>query len=353
LAHQRDNQAMELTLTRPDDWHVHLRDEAALRAVVPYTAKQFRRALIMPNLRPPITTTQQAKSYRARIMAALPTDTDFEPWMTLYLTDNTAPDEIDRAVASGIVIGVKLYPAGATTNSDHGVTDLALCMATLERMQALGLPLLVHGEVTDKSVDVFDREAVFLDQIMIPLRRQLPELKVVFEHITTREAAQYVRDADGKIGATITPQHLLYSRNAIFSGGLRPNLYCLPVLKREIHREALVEAATSGNPRFFLGTDTAPHAMQFKEHAAVCAAGCFTGLHAMELYASAFEAAGALDRLEAFASFHGADFYGVPRNIGKVSLRRESWTIPESVPFLDSPLMPMAAGESLQWRFVG
>ncbi len=343
-----------LSLTQPDDWHVHFRDGDALKAVAPYTARQFRRAVVMPNLKPPVTTVAAALAYHDRILAAVaastPAASDFEPLMTLYLTDNLPPDEIDRAVdAAGKIIGLKLYPAGATTNSDFGVSDIRKCYATLERMQRLDLPLLVHGEVTDKSVDVFDREAVFIDQVMIPLRRDFPELRVVFEHITTREAAHYVRDAEGRVGATITPQHLLYNRNAIFSGGLRPHYYCLPVLKREPHRIALVEAATSGNPRFFLGTDTAPHARHLKEHASSCA-GCFSGLHAMELYAHAFEQAGALDKLEAFASFHGPDFYGRPRNTGRIVLKRESWVIPDEVPFLESPLVPLAAGESLGWR---
>lgn len=306
-----------LTLARPDDWHLHVRDGAMLAAVLPHTARQFGRAIIMPNLKPPVTTTAQAQAYRERILAAVPAGMTFEPLMTLYLTDNTPADEIRRARESGCVHGVKLYPAGATTNSDAGVTDLlGKCAKTLEAMQEVGMPLLVHGEVTDPSIDLFDREKVFIDRVMEPLRRALPGLKVVFEHITTKDAADYVRDADaasGRIGATITAHHLLYNRNAMFFGGIRPHYYCLPVLKRETHRIALVEAATSGNPRFFLGTDSAPHAKGAKEAACGCA-GCYTALHALELYAEAFDQAGALDKLEGFASFFGADFYGLPRS---------------------------------------
>ena len=340
-----------LTLLRPDDWHLHLRDGEALRAVLPHTARQFARAVVMPNLKPPVTTTEMAAAYRQRIIAALPEGASFEPLMVLYLTDNTKPDEIHRAVDSGIVHGVKLYPAGATTNSDAGVTDIRRCMATLEAMQKLGLPLQIHGEVTDGEIDVFDREAVFIDRILQPLRRDLPELRVIFEHITTREAAHYVRDAEGDIAATITAHHLLYNRNAIFKGGIRPHYYCLPILKREIHRLALIEAATSGNPRFFLGTDSAPHPKGLKEHACGCA-GCYTAHAALELYAEAFEQAGALHRLEAFASFNGADFYGLPRNTGTVTLTRESWTTPESYPFGAADLKPLRAGETLAWRQV-
>lgn len=314
-----------LTLARPDDWHLHVRDGAMLAAVLPHTARQFGRAIIMPNLKPPVTTTAQAQAYRERILAAVPAGMTFEPLMTLYLTDNTPADEIRRARESGCVHGVKLYPAGATTNSDAGVTDLlGKCAKTLEAMQEVGMPLLVHGEVTDPSIDLFDREKVFIDRVMEPLRRALPGLKVVFEHITTKDAADYVRDADaasGRIGATITAHHLLYNRNAMFLGGIRPHYYCLPVLKRETHRIALVEAATSGNPRFFLGTDSAPHAKGAKEAACGCA-GCYTALHALELYAEAFDQAGALDKLEGFASFFGADFYGLPRSAETVTLRR-------------------------------
>ncbi len=339
----------KLTITRPDDWHLHLRDGAALAAVLPDTARQFARAIIMPNLKPPVTTVDQASAYRARILAALPAGMAFEPLMTLYLTDNTPPEEIVAARASGFVHGVKLYPAGATTNSDAGVTDIRRCAATLEAMQREGVPLLVHGEVTDGDIDIFDREAVFIDRVMKPLRRDFPELKVVFEHITTRDAAQYVAEAEGPVGATITAHHLLYNRNAIFTGGIRPHYYCLPVLKREIHREALVKAATSGSPRFFLGTDSAPHARGLKEHACGCA-GCYTALHAMELYAEAFDAAGALDKLEALSSFNGPAFYGLPRNSGTLTLTREDWELPAELPYGDTTLVPLRAGETLRWK---
>jgi dihydroorotase len=340
-----------LSLIQPDDWHLHLRDGAALKAVVGASAAQFARAIVMPNLKPPVTTVAQAAAYRARILDALDADCGFSPLMTLYLTDRTPADEISRAADSGFVHAVKLYPAGATTNSDAGVTDISRPRAALEAMQRLGMPLLVHGEVTDGDVDVFDREAVFIDRVLEPLRRDFPALRIVFEHITTREAAHYVRDAREGIGATITAHHLLYNRNAIFSGGLRPHWYCLPVLKRESHREALVEAATSGHPRFFLGTDSAPHAARLKAHAAACA-GCYTAPHALELYATAFERAGALDRLEAFASLNGPDFYRLPRNTASVTLARESWTIPESLPFDDDLIVPLAAGEPLAWKLV-
>lgn len=337
-----------LTLTRPDDWHLHLRDGAAMADVLPCTARQFARAIVMPNLRPPVTTTAQALAYRERIVAAIPAGVDFTPLMTLYLTDRLPPDEIRRARDAGIV-ACKLYPAGATTNSDAGVTDIRNIDATLEAMQREGLLLLVHGEVTDPAVDLFDREAVFIDRVMIPLRRDFPALKVVFEHITTKEAAQYVEASDVFTAATLTAHHLLYNRNALFIGGLRPHYYCLPVLKREEHRLALVKAATSGSPKFFLGTDSAPHAAALKEQS-VCGAGCFTALSALELYAEAFDAAGALDKLEAFASFNGADFYGLARNTGRVTLRRGEWTVPETVPFGDAPLKPLRGGETLGWR---
>ena len=338
-----------LTIARPDDWHLHVRDGAALAAVVPHSARQFGRALIMPNLRPPLTTAQQAIDYRQRILAAVPAGLRFEPLMSLYLTDQLPPEEIARAADAG-VRAVKLYPAGATTHSEAGVTDIRLTYKTLEAMQRRGLLLLMHGEVTDPSVDLFDREAVFIDRVLIPLRRDFPELKIVFEHLTTREGAQYVRDAGNRFtAATITAHHLLYNRNAIFSGGIRPHYYCLPVLKRETHRLALVEAATSGSERFFLGTDSAPHPAQLKEHALGCA-GCYTALTAMELYAEAFENAGALDRLEGFASFHGADFYGLPRNAGTITLRRESWTVPETVPFGEATLKPLRGGETMNWK---
>ena len=337
-----------LTLTRPDDWHLHLRDGAAMAAVLPATARQFARAIVMPNLKPPVVTAAQAVEYRGRIVNALPAGSDFKPLMTLYLTDKLAPAEIVRAKAAGVV-AVKLYPAGATTNSDAGVTDMRHVSATLEAMQREGLLLLVHGEVTDPSIDVFDREAVFIERVMQPLRRDFPALKVVFEHITTKEAAQYVADSDANTAATVTAHHLLYNRNAIFMGGLRPHYYCLPVLKRELHRQALVGAATSGSAKFFLGTDSAPHAARLKE-ASVCGAGCYTAPAALELYAEAFEAANALDKLEAFASFNGPDFYGLPRNRGTVTLRREPWQLPESVPFGDALLKPLRGGETLNWR---
>ena len=340
-----------LTLTRPDDWHLHVRDGAAMHAVVPHTAAQFARAIIMPNLKPPVTTTAQALAYKAHILAAVPAGVPFEPLMTLYLTDNLAPEEIARAKAAGIV-ACKLYPAGATTNSDFGVTDLRKIYPVLEAMQREGLLLLVHGEVTSSDIDLFDREAAFIDQQLIPLRRDFPELKIVFEHITTKEAAHYVHEADRFVGATITPQHLLFNRNAIFTGGIRPHYYCLPVLKREEHRQALVQVATSGSSKFFLGTDSAPHAAHLKEHASGCA-GCYSAHAALELYATAFEAAGALDKLEGFASFHGPDFYGLPRNTSTVTLVKQTWTPPESFAFGEgAELKPLAAGEALGWKLL-
>lgn len=345
-----------LVIARPDDWHLHLRDGAALEAVVQHTARQFARAIVMPNLKPPVTTTADALAYRDRICAALdkagmPAGS-FTPLMTLYLTDNTSAEEIVRARDSGAVHAVKLYPAGATTNSDAGVTDLlGRCRPALEALQRVGMPLLVHGEITDPATDLFDREALFIERVMIPLRKAFPELKVVFEHITTREGAHYVRDSEGPVAATITAHHLLYNRNALFTGGMRPHWYCLPVLKRETHREALVEVATSGNPRFFLGTDSAPHARGLKEHACGCA-GCYTALHAMELYALAFDRAGRLDALEGFASFHGPDFYGLPRNTGTLTLERTPQTIPDELPYGETTLVPLAAGETLDWSVV-
>jgi dihydroorotase len=339
-----------LTLIRPDDWHLHVRDGDALRTVVPHTAAQFGRAIIMPNLKPPVTTAAQALAYRDRIRAAVPDGLSFEPLMTLYLTDNLPPDEIRRAKDAGVV-ACKLYPAGATTNSDAGVTDLRNIARTLDAMQREGLPLLVHGEVTSPDIDLFDREAVFIDTQLIPLRRDFPQLKVVFEHITTREAAQYVAQAGPLTGATITAHHLLYNRNAIFTGGVRPHYYCLPVLKRETHRQALVAAATSGSDRFFLGTDSAPHPAHLKEHASGCA-GCYTAHAAIEMYAEAFDAAGALDRLEGFASLHGPAFYGLPVNQGTITLRREAWTPPEAFAFGDAQLKPLRSGEALPWRLV-
>jgi dihydroorotase len=337
-----------LTLTRPDDWHLHLRDGAAMAAVLPATARQFARAIVMPNLKPPITTAAAASAYRERILAALPPGADFTPLMTLYLTDKLPPEEIARAKAAGVV-AVKLYPAGATTNSDAGVTDIRNTYPTLEAMQRQGLLLLVHGEVTDGEIDIFDREAVFIERVMQPLRRDFPELKVVFEHITTQEAAQYVAQSSRFTAATITAHHLLYNRNALFTGGLRPHYYCLPVLKREVHRQALVHAATSGSAKFFLGTDSAPHAAALKENS-VCGAGCYTAPAALELYAEAFEAAGALGKLEAFASFHGPDFYGLPRNTGTAILKRAPWTLPETVPFGDAVLKPLCGGQTLNWK---
>jgi dihydroorotase len=339
-----------ITLTRPDDWHLHVRDGIALQTVVPHTAAQFGRAIIMPNLKPPVTTADQALAYKQRIQAAVPAGVAFEPLMTLYLTDNLPAEEIARAKAAGVV-ACKLYPAGATTNSDAGVTDIRKTYKTLEAMQREGVLLLVHGEVTSPDIDLFDREAVFIEQQLAPLRKDFPGLKIVMEHITTKEAAQYVAGADANLGATITAHHLLYNRNAIFTGGIRPHYYCLPVLKRETHRQALVAAATSGSPKFFLGTDSAPHPAHLKEHATGCA-GCYTAHAAMELYAEAFDAAGALDKLEGFSSFFGADFYGLPRNTGTITLQRESWTPPESFAFGEAELKPLRAGESLPWRLV-
>lgn len=342
------NSPQTLTLLRPDDWHLHVRDGDAMAAVVPATARQFGRAIVMPNLRPPVTTAEQAIAYRDRIRAAVPAGLSFEPLMVLYLTDNTPADEVARAKAMGAV-AFKLYPAGATTNSDAGVTDLRKTYKALEAMQREGLVFCVHGEVTDSEIDVFDREKAFIDDKLIPLRKDFPELKIVFEHITTKEAAQYVLDADRFVGATVTPQHLLYNRNAIFMGGIRPHYYCLPILKREEHRVALVQAATSGNPKFFLGTDSAPHASHLKEHASGCA-GCYTAPCAIELYAEAFETAGALDKLEAFASFYGADFYSLPRHTDTITLVREDWVVPESLPFGEAEIKPLRGGETLHWR---
>jgi dihydroorotase len=345
-----------LTLTRPDDWHIHLRDGEAMQAIVGHTARQFGRAIIMPNLKPPVTTVALAQAYRGRIEQALSacgiSKTSFTPLMTLYLTDNTEPDEIKRARETDEVVALKLYPAGATTNSDAGVTDLlGKCSKVLEMMQRVGMPLLMHGEVTDPETDVFDREALFIDRVMIPLRKSFPELKVVFEHLTTKDGVEYVRDASGPIAATITAQHLLYNRNEIFKGGIRPHFYCLPILKREVHRQALVEAATSESPRFFLGSDSAPHAKGLKENACGCA-GCYTAVHALELYATAFERVDKIDRLEAFASFRGPDFYGLPRNKGVITLTREPYVVPVEVPYGTETLVPLAAGETLPWRMI-
>jgi len=335
-----------LTFTRPDDWHVHLRDGDMLAAVLPDTARRFARAIVMPNLKPPVRTVAEAAAYRERILAVLPAGMDFQPLMTLYLTDNTTPEEILKAKDSGFVRAVKYYPAGATTNSDSGVTDIRRVDAALQAMQEAGLPLLLHGEVTDPGVDVFDREAVFIERILEPLLQRLPALKVVLEHITTRQAAEFVAAAAANVGATITAHHLRYNRNAMFQGGIRPHYYCLPVLKRETHREALVAAATSGNPKFFLGTDSAPHSTSAKEAACGCA-GIYTAHAAIELYAEAFEAADALDRLEGFSSHFGPDFYGLPRNTGSITLVKEPHTLPARH---DGGITPLMANEQLAWR---
>ena len=337
-----------IRIARPDDWHLHLRDGAALAAVLPHSARQFARAIVMPNLRPPIVRVEQALAYRRRILEALPEGSRFEPLMTLYLTDSTPPEEMRRAREAGIP-AIKLYPAGATTNSDAGVTDLNKVARVLEAAEREGVILLVHGEVTDPEVDVFDREAVFIERHLVGLRRSFPGLKIVLEHVTTKQGAEYVASAGERTAATLTAHHLLWNRNALFAGGMRPHWYCLPILKREEHRRALVAAATSGSGRFFLGTDSAPHAASLKEHASGCA-GCYTALHALELYAQAFDAAGRLDRLEGFASFHGADFYGLPRNTDTIVLRREPWTVPETVPYGDATLKPLRGGETLAWR---
>jgi dihydroorotase len=341
----------ELTLTRPDDWHLHVRDGTALDCVVPHTARQFGRAIIMPNLKPPVTSTAQALAYRERILAAVPAGVDFTPLMTLYLTDNTPAEEIRRAKDSGLIHAVKLYPAGATTHSDAGVTDLRKPAAALEAMAEAGLPLLVHGEVTDPDVDVFDREAVFIDRHLAPLLKRLPQLKIVLEHITTRQGIEFVTSAPATVAGTLTAHHLLLNRNAMFSGGLRPHHYCLPVLKRETHRQALVAAATSGNPKFFLGTDSAPHPKHAKESACGCA-GMYSAHAALELYAEAFAAADALDKLEGFASHFGPDFYGLPRNETRITLRREDWQVPESYPLGNETLVPLYAGQTLHWRLL-
>jgi dihydroorotase len=338
-----------LTLRRPDDWHLHLRDGPALAAVVGATARVFGRAIVMPNLRPPVTTLAAARDYRARIMAALPAQTSFLPLMTLYLTDSTPPEEVERARASGLVHAVKYYPAGATTHSDSGVTSLDRVYPVLAAMEKCGMVLSLHGEVTDPAVDMFDRERVFVDTLLARIVRDFPGLKVVLEHITTREAADFVREATASIAATITPQHLLWSRNALFVGGIRPHYYCLPILKRETHRQALVTAATSGNPRYFLGTDSAPHARDTKENACGCA-GCYSAPLALELYAEAFEAANALDRLEPFASRFGADFYGLPANADTVTLERTEWDVPGELPYGDARIVPLRAGERMRWR---
>lgn len=339
----------KLIITRPDDWHLHLRDGATMQAVLPDTARRFARAIVMPNLRPPVTTTALAAAYRQRILQALPAGLRFEPLMTLYLTDNMPAQEIATAKASGFVHGIKLYPAGATTNSDSGVTDIANCSKVLEAMEKHDLPLLIHAEVADPDVDVFDRESVFIERHFIPLMRDFPSLRVVFEHITTRDAVEFVAAAPDHVVATITAHHLLMNRNAMFAGGIRPHHYCLPVLKREEHRQSLVTAAISGNPKFFLGTDSAPHAQSAKEAACGCA-GIYTAHAGIELYAEVFEGVGALDKLEAFASFYGADFYGLPRNQEKITLMQEAWNVPKSLPLGADELVPLRAGESVSWR---
>jgi dihydroorotase len=338
-----------LTLIRPDDWHLHLRDGEQMRAVLADSARRFARAIVMPNLKPPVTTTELALAYRGRILAALPQDTQFEPLMTLYLTDSTRPEEIAKARASGAVFGIKYYPAGATTHSELGVSDIRRCYPALAAMEEHGLPLLVHGEVTDPEVDVFDREKVFLDRVLAPLIQRFSRLKIVLEHVTTREAVEFVEDAPRRVAATITAHHLLLNRNALFVGGIRPHYYCAPVLKREVHRQALIEAATSGNPKFFLGTDSAPHARAAKQAACGCA-GIYTAHAAMELYAEAFETAGALDKLEGFASIFGAQFYRVPSNANSITLVKQIWEVAQELPFGNETLTPMRAGERIAWR---
>ena len=338
-----------ITIRRPDDLHLHLRDGESMRAVLPFTARRFARALVMPNLRPPVTTTEQALAYRQRILDALPAGVTFEPLMTLYLTDHTDPAEVDRAKASGCIVGFKLYPAGATTHSDAGVTDIRRVDAVLARMEEQDLVLEVHGEVTDPDVDVFERESRFIDEVLAPLAARAPRLRIVFEHITTRAAVEFVLGSRAGIAATVTPQHLLMNRNALFAGGIRPHHYCLPVLKSEDDREALVDAVATGDPRFFLGTDSAPHARGAKEAACGCA-GIFSAHGGIELYAEAFESAGALDRLQAFASEHGADFYRLPRNTGRLTLVKAPWEVPRSYPFGTETLVPLRAGEHIRWQ---
>jgi len=341
----------QLSITRPDDWHLHVRDGDALQYVVPDTARQFGRAIIMPNLRPPVTITEQARGYRDRILAAVPAGISFAPLMTLYLTDNTPADEIVNAKQSGLIHALKLYPAGATTNSDAGVTDIHKCSDTLEKMAEQGLPLLVHGEVTASHVDIFDREKVFIDEVLQPLTMRLPQLKIVFEHITTKDAVEFVLSAGANVAATITPHHLHYNRNAMLAGGIRPHYYCLPIIKRESHREALVKAAVSADPKFFLGTDSAPHAQNAKESACGCA-GIYSSHAAIELYTEVFEQANALDKLEGFASFYGADFYGLPRNTDRITLHKEDWTVPNSMDFGEDKLIPLRAGEVVSWKLI-
>jgi len=338
----------KLTITRPDDWHLHLRDGDALKAVLPHTVRQFARAIVMPNLKPPVRSVADAAAYRDRIVAVIPSGQQFEPLMTLYLTDNTSPAEIVAAKAAPFIKAVKYYPAGATTNSDFGVTDIRKCDRVFEAMQQVDMPLLLHGEVTDGDIDVFDREKVFIEKHLIPLRSRFPKLRVVLEHITTSDAVQFVRSANN-VAATITPQHLLFNRNNLFKGGIRPHFYCLPILKREEHRLALLQAATSGSPKFFLGTDSAPHSRDSKESSCGCA-GCYSALHAIELYAEAFESVDALDKLEAFASFYGPDFYQLPRNTDQITLTKTTWRVPDELPFIESGLVPLRAGEEMEWQ---
>ncbi|NEP62362.1 MAG: dihydroorotase [Symploca sp. SIO2G7] len=338
----------KLTITRPDDWHLHLRDGAALKAVLPHTVRQFARAIVMPNLKPPVRSVADAAAYRDRIVAAMPAGRRFEPLMTLYLTDNTSPEDIIAASASQFVKAVKYYPAGATTNSASGVTDIRTCDRVFDAMQQVDMPLLIHGEVTDKNIDVFDREKLFIEKYLCSLRQRFPHLRIVLEHATTSDAVQFVV-ANHNVAATITPQHLLFNRNILFQGGIRPHFYCLPILKHEEHRRAILQAATSGNPKFFLGTDSAPHARNSKESSCGCA-GCYSALHAMELYAEAFESADALDKLEAFASFYGPDFYQLPRNTEHITLLKKTWRIPAEVPFPGAGLVPLRAGEEITWQ---
>ena len=338
-----------LTLDQPDDWHLHLRDGDALATTVPHTAAQFARAIVMPNLKPPVTSLQAASEYRDRILNARPSGSEFDPLMTLYLTDSLAPNEVEAAFNSGIVQAVKYYPAGATTNSDSGVSHMSAVMPVLERMAKIGMPLLIHGEVTDHEIDIFDREKVFIETLLEPLCRELPTLRVVLEHITTRHAVDFVNAAPANVAATITVHHLLFNRNHLLAGAVRPHYYCLPILKRSSHQEALIAAATSGNPKFFLGTDSAPHARHAKESDCGCA-GIYTAASAIELYAEAFEDAGALDKLEGFASHYGPDFYGLPRNTNKITLEKKSWQMPSSFTLAQDELIPLRAGESIAWR---
>jgi dihydroorotase len=342
---------MQITLTQPDDWHLHLRDGPGMASIIGHSAKRFARAIVMPNLKPPISNTHLALEYRIRILQALPEPHAFQPLMTLYMTDNLSPDEVRRAKQSGFVKAIKLYPAGATTNSDSGVTDLKKCYPVIETMQSERMPLLVHAEVTDSEIDIFDREKVFIERHLEPLVREFPDLRLVFEHVTTREAVDFVMSGSERIAATITAHHLLYNRNAMLAGGIRPHYYCLPILKRESHQQALTEAAISANPKFFLGTDSAPHARGSKECSCGCA-GCYTAHAAIELYAEAFERAGALHRLEGFASLHGADFYGLPRNQGTITLQKQDWQVPGHYPFGDDKLVPLRAGETIFWRLI-